>query len=89
MKTEHDLLEALMRYCFESTGASAAEVDLKMHQFRTQLMANLKTKPPKALTEEEYAAKFEQMKAEAPAYLHYLMTHDFGDLPGKFRGENN
>jgi hypothetical protein len=89
MKTDSDLLEAFMRYSFESTGASDAEVDLKMHQFRTQLMANLKTNPAKTLTDEEYAEKLEQMKKELPAYLHYLSTHDFGDLPGKFTGENN
>jgi hypothetical protein len=78
-----------VRYSFEGTGASEEQIDLVMHQFRTQLMANLKTNPAKTLTEEEYSEKFEQMKKEMPAFLQYLRTHDFGDLPGKFRGENN
>jgi hypothetical protein len=89
MKTEDDLWEAIVRYSVETTGASEAKIDLMMHQFRTQMMANLKTKPAKTRTDEEYAEKFEQMKQEVPALLQYLMTHDFDDLPGKFRGENN
>jgi len=68
---------------------SLQQIDLVMHQFRTQLMANLKPEPAKTLTDEEYAERFEQMKKELPALLQYLRTHDFGDLPGKFRGENN
>ena len=52
-------------------------------------MANLKTAPAKTLTDEEFAEKFEQMKKEVPAFLQHLMTHDFGDLPEKFRGEDN
>ncbi len=75
MKTEDDLLEAI--------------ADLMMHQFRTQLMGNLKTEPAKLLPDEEYAEGFEQMKKEAAAFLQYLMTHDLGNLPGELRGENN
>jgi hypothetical protein len=89
MKTEDDLLEAIVRYSFESKGASEGQIDLLMNQFRTQLMANLKTTPAKTLTDEEFAKKFEQMKKEVPALLQYFVTHDFGDLPGEFRGENN
>jgi hypothetical protein len=89
MKNENDLLEDLVRYSFETSGASEAEIDLTMHQFRTQLIANLKTNPAKNLSDEEYAEKFEHMKKEVPAFLNYLMTHDFGQLPGKFLGQNN
>jgi hypothetical protein len=88
MKTEDDLLEAVARYSLESTGASEGQIDLMMHQFRTQLMANLKTGPAKLLTDEEYAEGFEQMKKEAAAFLQYLMTHDLGNLPSELRGEN-
>jgi len=58
MKTEDDLLEAIAHYSIESTGASERQIDLMMHQFRTQLMANLKTEPAKLLTDEEYAEGF-------------------------------
>ena len=89
MKTEDDLLETIARYSLESTGASEEQIDLMMHQFRTQLMAKLKTKPAKLLTDEEYAEGFHQMKKEAAVFLQYLMTHDLGNLPGELRGENN
>ena len=55
MKTEDDLLEAIARYSLESTGASEGQIDLMMHRFQTQLMAKLKRKPAKLLTDEEYA----------------------------------
>jgi hypothetical protein len=89
MKTEDDLLKAIARYSLEGTGASEGQIDLMMHRFRTQLMAKLKTKPAKLLTEEEYAEGFEQMKNEAATFLQYLMTHDFGSLPSELRGETN
>ena len=88
MKTEDDLLEAIARYSLESTGASEEQIGLMMHKFRTQLMAKLKTKPAKLLTDEEYAEGLQQMKKEA-AVLQYLMTHDSGNLPIELRGENN
>jgi hypothetical protein len=47
MKTENDLFEALVRYSFETTGASKAQIDLVLPQFRRQLMENLKTIPPR------------------------------------------
>ena len=53
MKTEDDLLEAVVRYSLEGTGASEGQIDLVIHRFRTQLMAKLKTKPAKLMTEEE------------------------------------
>jgi hypothetical protein len=89
MKTEDDLLEAIARYSLESTGASEGQIDLMMHRFQTQLIAKLKRKPAKLLTDEEYAEGFRQMKKEARAFLHYLMTHDSANLPGELRGEKN
>jgi hypothetical protein len=89
MKTEDDLLKAIARYSLESTGASEEQIDLMMHKFRTQLMAKLKTKPAKLLTDEEYAEGFQQMKKEAAVFLQYLMTHDSGNLPIELREENN
>jgi hypothetical protein len=89
MKTEDDLLEAVVRYSLEGTGASEGQIDLMIHRFRTQLMAKLKTKPAKLLTDEEYADGFQQMKKEAAVFLQYLMTHDSGNLPIELRGENN
>jgi hypothetical protein len=86
MKTEDDLLEAIARYSLEGTGASEGQIDRMIHQFRTQLMAKLKTKPGKLLTDEEYAEGFEQMKKEAAVFLQYLMTHDSENLPGELRG---
>ena len=53
MKTEDDLLEAVVRDSLEGTGASEEQIDLMIHRFRTQLMAKLKTKPAKLMTEEE------------------------------------
>jgi hypothetical protein len=88
MKTEDDLLEAIARYSLENTGASEEEIDRMMHEFRTQLIANLKTGPAKFLTDEEYARGFEEMKKEAAAFLRYLMTHDLGNLPSELRGKN-
>jgi hypothetical protein len=89
MKTEDDLLETIVRYSLEGTGASEGQIDLMMHRFRTQFMAKLKTKLAKLLTEEEYAEGFERMKNEAAAFLQYLMTHDFGSSPSELRGEIN
>jgi hypothetical protein len=88
MKTEDDLLEAIARYSLESTGASEKEIDHMLREFRTRLIANLKTGPAKLLTDEEYAHGFEEMKKEAAAFLQYLMTHDIGSLPSELRGEN-
>jgi hypothetical protein len=59
-----------------------------IHRFRTQLMAKLKTKPAKLMTEEEYAEGFEQMKKEAVPFLQDPLTHDPGNLPCALRGEN-
>lgn len=81
MKTEDDLLEAFTRYCFESTGAPAAQVDLLLHQYRAQLTPRLKKTPAKPLTDEEFESRFEQMKKEAPAYLSFLLTGKFPELP--------
>ncbi len=89
MKTEDDLLEAIARYSLESTGASEGQIDLMMHRFQTQLIAKLKRKPAKLLTDEEYAEGFRQMKKQAGAFLQYLMTHDSANLPGELRGEKN
>jgi hypothetical protein len=89
MKTEDDLLEAVVRYSLEGTGASEGQIDLMIHRFRTQLMAKLKIEPAKLMTEEEYAEGFEQMKKEAAPFLQYLITHDFGNLPRELRRENN
>ena len=89
MKTEDDLLEAVVRYSLEGTGALEEQIDLMIHRFRTQLMAKLKTKPAKLMTEEEYAEGFEQMKKEAAPFLQYFITHDLGNLPRELRGENN
>ena len=38
MKTEDDLLEAVVRYSLEGTGASEGQIDLMIYRFRTQLM---------------------------------------------------
>jgi len=38
MKTEDDLLEAVVRYSLEGTGASEGRIDLMIYRFRTQLM---------------------------------------------------
>ena len=89
MKTDDDLLEAVVRYSFETTGAPKEQIDLMMHNFRTQLLPNLKRKPPQMPTDEEYAEKFEKMKHETPTFLKFLMSNEFPDLPGRFRGENN
>jgi hypothetical protein len=89
MKTEDDLLEAVVRYSLEGTGASEGQIDLMIHRFRTQLLAKLKTKPGKLMTAEEYAEGFEQMKKEAAPFLQYLITHDSENLPRELRGENN
>jgi hypothetical protein len=89
VKTDDDLLEAVVRYSFETTGAPKEQIDLMMHNFRTQLLPNLRRRPPQALTDEEYAEKFEKMKHETPAFLRFLMSHEFPDLPERFRGGNN
>ena len=69
MKTEDDLLEAIVRYSLEGAGASDGQIGLMVHRFRTQLMAKLKTKPAKLLTEEEYAEGFEQRRKKPhPSY---------------------
>jgi hypothetical protein len=88
MKNEDDLLEATARYSLESTGASEEQIDLMIRQFRERHIPNLKTGPPKLLTDAEYAEGFEQMKKEAAAFLQYLMTHDRGNLPSELRGED-
>jgi len=89
MKTDHDLLDELIRYLFESSGAPKEQVDLTMQQYRTMLLANLKRRPPTPLTDADYAAKLAEMKKEAPAFLEYLLAGNFHPLPGRFRGENN
>ena len=88
MKTEDDLLKAIVRYSLEGTGASEDQIDLMMQRFRTQFTEKLKTKH-RLLTDEEYTEGFEQMKKEAAAFLQYIMTHDFGSLPRELRGETN
>jgi hypothetical protein len=80
MKTDVDLFQELLRHILSGAGASPAEVEFKIHEFRTLF----KTGPPKELSDEDYARQLEQMKKEAPAFLHYIMTNKFPDLPPGF-----
>lgn len=89
VKTDHDLLEEFTRYVIEGAGMSPPEVDLWMHNWRTQLMPNMKRRAPKPMTDAEYSEQLKKLKTEAPAYLHFLLNTEVPELPGKFRGENN
>lgn len=70
MKTTQDLFEELLRYIFEGGGAPPSEIEVKILQFRQKFGSKLKDKP---LTDAEYSKKLQQMKLEAPAFLHYLL----------------
>jgi len=85
MKTDADLLEELMRYVFVGAGATNAEVEMKLHEFRTIFTMN----PPKELSDEDYAIQLTAMKKEAPAFLHHLMNSKFPPLPPGFLPPNS
>ena len=88
MKTDHDLLWEMIRYSFESFGASKQEIDLEIARLKTQT-AQLKRKPPTPLSDADYAAKLEEMKKETPAFLDYLLNQRFPPIPPEFTGERN
>ena len=88
MKTDHDLLWELLRYGFESAGASKQKVDLEIARLKAQA-TQLKWKPPTPLSDADYAAKLEEMKKETPAFLDYLLNQKFPPIPPEFTGERN
>ena len=80
MKTDHDLMKEAIRWFHASTGAPAAYVERKMLEF-DQMWRSFQTPPPMPMSDAEYATKLEQLKREAPAYLHFLLNNDFHETP--------
>lgn len=89
MKTYHDLIQDFTRWLLASTGAPAAQIERKMLEF-DQMMKSIRKNPPRPLSDAEYAASLEQMKKEAPAFLHFLLNNEFPDCPshGDFTSKN-
>jgi hypothetical protein len=81
---EADLLEEFLRHLFAAQGMSAGEVELKIVEFRKRFQPT----PGKELSVEDYSHKLAEMKEQAPAYLHYLMTNDFPKLSDDFFRRN-
>lgn len=80
MKTNHDLLREFLRYFFDGVAADPA---LASRVDALQAMAERQFRPtgePKRLSDSEYAETLAKMKAEAPAFLHYLLT----EVPERF-----
>lgn len=89
MKTDHDLIKDFTKWFLASTGAPAAEFERKMLEY-DQMMKSSQKSPPRPLSDAEYAASLEQMKKEAPAYLHFLLNNEFPERPsqGDFTSKN-
>lgn len=84
MKTEQDLFREFFTWLIASMGGDSAKATLLQKQFEIQIMPRTKG-AGRTLSDEEYAAKFEQMKKEAPAFLHFLQSNQFPELPEKLR----
>ena len=85
MKTDHDLLDEMIRLLFERQGATPEQIKLIQAQ-RRQAFA---LKPAKPLTDAEYHAKLEQAKKELPSFAEHLDQLPEQPLPPRHTGQNN
>ena len=85
MKTDHDLLEELIRLMFEKQGAKPEQIKLMLAQMRQ----SFEYRPARPLTDAEYSAKLEQGKQEMPAFEAFLLSQTARPLPPRHKGQNN
>ena len=68
MRSESELFREFQRHLFGLMGLTPGETEFRLAEYH----ARFREAPDKPLSEEEFAAKLEQMKKEAPAYLAWL-----------------
>lgn len=89
MKTTHDLIDDLARYCLEKSGASKIQVEIALIRFRREVFPKMNVKLARPLTDECYTKKLEGLKKEAPDFLDWLASSDLSQLPKKIGLEDN
>ena len=80
MKTDDDLMREFMKWLFDHMGGPPAKAELIKVQF-DRFWSSMTKKPPTPISDAEYAQKLEQMKKEAPGFLHFLESNTFPELP--------
>lgn len=84
MKSDDDLMREFMKWLFDHMRGPSAKAKLIKSQF-DRFWSSRAKKPPTPMSDMDYAMKLEQLKVEAPGFLHFLESHSFPELPSNLQ----